>query len=80
MSEAKQARHEAGLPGQASSLGKRMEKEAVCPVESRSGEEYTDASNHCREKFAVVDAQWEVKVARNAGHDKKYINGKKTPL
>lgn len=54
------------------------------PCESRSGEEYTDASNQCREKFGVVKAQREMKVAGNAGHDKKsgfkYINGEKTPL
>ena len=34
MSEAKQARQKA------SSMGKRMETEAVCPVEARSQEEY----------------------------------------
>ena len=46
LSEGKQARHKAALPQQATSLGKSVEKEAVCPVESRSGEEYTDASCH----------------------------------
>lgn len=58
-----------------------MEKEAVGPVESRSGQEYTDASSHCREKFDVLQVQRETKVARNAGHDKKrsfkYMKGKK---
>lgn len=63
MREAKQARHKAGLPGQASSLGQRMEKEAVCPVGSRSGEEYADASSYWREKFGVAKAQREMKVA-----------------
>lgn len=83
MSEAKQARQKAGLPGQASSLGKRMEEEAVCPVECRSGEEYTAASSHCREESGVVKAQREMKVARNAGHDKKSgfkdMDGKEPP-
>ena len=57
-----------------------MEKEAVCPVESRSGQEYTDASCHCGEKSGVVKAQLEMNVARNVGHNRKsvlkYINGK----
>lgn len=75
MSEAKQERQKS------SSLAKRMEKEAVCPVEARSQEEYRDVSCHCREKFGAVKAQLERTVTRNVRHNKKsvfkYISGKK---
>ena len=67
MLETKQARHKAALPEQATSLGKSMDKEAVCPVESRPGEEYTDASCHLPlwGETAVVKAQLEMQAARS---------------
>ncbi|XP_032914394.1 serine/threonine-protein kinase pim-1-like [Catharus ustulatus] len=84
MSEAQQARQKAALPEQATSLGKSMDKEAVCPVQSRSGEEYTDASCHCGGKAGVVKAQLEMQVARNkkrGGNNQKdilkHVDGKK---
>lgn len=62
------------LAEQGSSLGNKMKKEGVCPVEARSDMgRIQKCCCHCREKIHMAKAQLETKLARTVREIKKFF-------